>query len=91
MKIVKNSFAAVAVASFALAQPAAAATRSYESLPQSGIEQPLSADRAGAAVQDAEQVHGGLGGGLIILLIFAALVAAAAAGGAFGHGHDSTG
>lgn len=90
MKIVKNTFAAVAVASFALAQPAAAATRSYESLPQSGVQQ-ASVERAGAAVQDADQVHGGIGGGLIILLIFAALLAAAAAGGAFGHGKDSTG
>lgn len=91
MKIVKNSLTALAVASFALAQPAAAATRSFESLPTSGIQQPVSAERASAAVQDAEQIHGGIGSGLVIVLVFAALLAAFAAAGAFGHGKDSTG
>ena len=85
MKIVRNALATVAVASFALAQPAAAATRSYESLPQSGIQ-----ERGSATVADSEALHGA-GNGLIILLVFAAILAAMAAGGAFGHGKDSTG
>jgi hypothetical protein len=91
MKIVKNVLATVAVASFALAQPAAAATRSYQSLPQSGIQQPVAAERSAAAVADSEAFRGGLGNGLVIILIFGALLAAFAAAGAFGHGKDGTG
>ena len=92
MMKLKNALACVALASFALAQPVAAATRSYESLPQSGIQQPLAgSDRAASPLQDAEAVHGGIGAGLLILLIAGGIAALIAAGGGFGHGNDSTG
>ena len=73
---------------FVLAQPAAAATRSYQSLPTSGIQQPL--DRTAAAIGEADELHGA-GSALIIILVFGGLLAALAGGGAFGSGKDSTG
>jgi hypothetical protein len=90
MKIVKNTLVSLAAASFLLAQPAAAATRSYQSLPTTGIQQPVTADRAGSPVADAEAGHGS-GNALIILLVFGGLLALFAAAGLFGHGKDSTG
>ena len=51
----KTILASLAVSALALAQPAAAATRSYQSIPASGVTAPA---RAGADVGDAESVRG---------------------------------
>jgi hypothetical protein len=88
MKLVKHTLVSLAAASFLLSQPAAAATRSYQSLPTTGIQQ--SVDRAGAPIADAENGHGS-GNALIIILVFGGLLALFAAAGLFGHGKDSTG
>lgn len=87
MKIIKNSLAVVALATFVVAQPAAA-TRSYESLPQSGIQQAVSIDRAGASVADVENLDGHPANALIILAVFGGLLALFAAAGLFG-GHKA--
>ncbi|MEO6042119.1 MAG: hypothetical protein ABIP41_09470 [Croceibacterium sp.] len=58
MKLIKNALVSVALATFVLAQPAAAETRSYESLPYSGIQHSVTVDRAGSPVADADQLHG---------------------------------
>ena len=91
MKVIKNALAVVALGTFVVAQPAAAATRSYESLPHSGIQQAVSVDRAGAAVTDSDQFAGHPANALIIIAVFGALLALFAAAGLFGHGKDSTG
>ena len=51
----KTILASLAVSALALAQPAAAATRSYESIPATGVTAPA---RAGAAVEDADSLRG---------------------------------
>ncbi|MEO6386801.1 MAG: hypothetical protein ABIT16_06540 [Croceibacterium sp.] len=73
----KTLLATVAASGLALAQPAAAATRSYESLPQAGA-QVAPADRIGTPVDEAEANGRGLPI-WVILLIFAAVAAAIAA------------
>ncbi|MEO6151702.1 MAG: hypothetical protein ABIT09_11745 [Croceibacterium sp.] len=90
-KFIKTTVASLAVASFLVAQPAAAATRSYQSLPHTGIQKSLGNDRAGAAIGDAENLRGRGGAVIGVLLIFAALLALFAAAGLFGNGKDSTG
>ena len=104
MKSVRNSVLFLAAASFALAQPAAAATRSYQALPSSGV----SVDRLGAAVGSVESLRrdcdrvdpderraceaaGHPFNVVIILAVFGGLLALFAAAGLFGHGKDSTG
>ena len=53
----KTIIASLAVSALAFAQPAAAATRSYESIPASGVKASSPA-RAGAAVGEAESLRG---------------------------------
>jgi hypothetical protein len=92
MKLMKNTLAIAALASFALAQPAAAATRSYESLPHSGVQQAVSTDRQASVVGTAEQLRGGHPlNALIVIAVFGGLLALFAAAGLFGSGKDSTG
>jgi hypothetical protein len=64
--------ASLAVSSLVLAQPAAAATRSYESIPATGVQDPAAVERAGAAIGENEDVRG-----RGIWLVFAALGLAA--------------
>jgi hypothetical protein len=91
MKLIRNTLAIAAIASFALAQPAAAATRSYESLPHSGVQKSVTADRQAAAIGTAEQLNGHPLNALIIIAVFGGLLALFAAAGLFGSGKDSTG
>ena len=53
----KTILASLAVSALAFAQPAAAATRSYESIPASGVKSSATA-RAGATVGEAESLRG---------------------------------
>ena len=48
----------LAVASLAAAQPAAAATRSSDSIPANGVQTAAPADRAGSITADAEALRG---------------------------------
>jgi len=73
----KTLLAALAVSGLALAQPAAAATRSFESLPKAGA--PVdSAARVATVTGESETLVGGLPIWLIFL-VFAAFTAAVAA------------
>ena len=91
MKVFKNALALVALGTFVVAQPAAAATRSFESLPHSGVQQAVPVDRASAGATDADQLAGHPANALIVIAVFGALLALFAAAGLFGHGKDSTG
>lgn len=67
----KALLASLAVSSLVLAQPVAAATRSYESIPANGVQAPAAAvERAGAPVGESEELGG-------IWLVFVALGLAA--------------
>ena len=67
----KALLASLAVSSLVLAQPVAAATRSYESIPANGVQAPTGAvERAGAPVGESEELGG-------IWLVFVALGLAA--------------
>ncbi|HYD24919.1 MAG TPA: hypothetical protein VEB68_08975 [Croceibacterium sp.] len=65
----KTLLAAMAVSSMALAQPAAAATRSADSLPANGIAAPTSAERVGALTEDGDELNRRASRALIIALI----------------------
>ncbi len=52
----KSLLASMAVASLAVAQPVAAATRSADSLPQSGVQSMAPADRVGSITGEAEEL-----------------------------------
>jgi hypothetical protein len=91
MKLIRNTLAIAALASFAVAQPAAAATRSYESLPHSGVQQSAVSGRQAATVGTSEQLAGHPLNALIIIAVFGGLLALFAAAGLFGSGKDSTG
>ena len=65
--------AAVAVSTLALAQPAAAATRSFESLPKSGVEA-APAERV-ASITDQAEANGGALPIWLIILIFGSVAA----------------
>ena len=54
----KTLLASMAVASLAVAQPLAAATRSVDSLPQSGVQSADASDRIGSISGEAEDVRG---------------------------------
>jgi hypothetical protein len=73
----KTLLAALAVSSLALAQPAAAATRSSDSLPKNGVQASISTDRVGAITEETDSIRRGTPILLIILLFgsVAALVA----------------
>jgi hypothetical protein len=51
----KALLASLAVSSLVLAQPAAAATRSYESMPAAGVQASAAVDRTGAAIGENEK------------------------------------
>ena len=70
----KTLFASLAVASLALSQPVGAATRSYESLPDSGVQTTEPAERMASLGAESEA----LGGRplLLIILLFGSLAAA---------------
>jgi len=72
----KTLLGALAVSSLVLAQPAAAATRSYESLPKAGASTP--AERVASVTGQSEAAVGALPIWLIILVFgsFAAFIAA---------------
>ena len=69
----KTLLASMAVASFAAAQPVAAATRSADSLPQSGVQSTESADRIGSISGEAEDVRGRP---IVAILLVAGVLAA---------------
>lgn len=78
----KTLIASLAVASLALSQPVAAATRSYDSLPSQGVQSSVPADRAGSIAGETEAMRGSPM--IIILLVFgvlAALLALSSGGG----------
>lgn len=65
----KTLLAALAVSSLVLAQPAAAATRSYDSLPKSGVQATTtSPDRVGADVGETDDLNSTMTIFVIILL-----------------------
>jgi hypothetical protein len=68
----KTLIASFAVASLAVAQPAAAATRSFESLPSNGL-QTADAERTASPLADAEAVRGKP---VIVILLVAGVLAA---------------
>jgi hypothetical protein len=73
MKRTKTLLASMAVASLAVAQPLAAATRSVDSLPQSGVQSTEAADRIGSINGEAEDVRGRP---LLLILLLAGALAA---------------
>ena len=68
MKI-KTLLASAAVSGLVLAQPAAAATRSYESLPSTGAQATAAAQRVSSIASEAEELAGILPIWLIVPLI----------------------
>lgn len=72
----KTLLASMAVASLAMAQPLSAATRSYESLPETGVR---SADRVGSisGESEAEEVGGSpiLVVGIVFLVVAGLILA----------------
>lgn len=84
MKVIPNLLMAVATGGVLLAQPAAAATRSFQSLPQVGLKG-APAVRAEAPVERAENLHGSAA------LVFALLLGIVAAAALLRGGTDSTG
>jgi hypothetical protein len=79
----KTLITSLAVASLAVAQPAAAATRSYESIPATGVQTAEPADRAGSIIGEAEDGRGKpifvIGG--VFLLLALLLILSAGGGG----------
>lgn len=69
----KTLIASLAVASLAVSQPLAAATRSYESVPSQGVQAAAPADRAGSIGAEAEAMRGSPM--IVILLVFGLLAA----------------
>lgn len=69
----KSLLASLAVASLALAQPLAAATRSSDSLPSQGVQSTSAAERAGSIGTEAEAIRGQPI--LLIVLLFGVLAA----------------
>lgn len=69
----KTLIASLAVASLAVSQPAAAATRSFESVPANGVQTAAPADRAGSIGSESEALKGSPL--IIILLVFGVLAA----------------
>ena len=71
----KTLLASLAVTSLAVAQPAAAATRSYESIPATGVQAPAAAERAGTAIGESEEfTRGGVWMVFVVLGLAALLV-----------------
>ena len=69
----KTLLASLAVASLALAQPVSAATRSFQSLPESGAQSARAADRTGAYADESDELRGRPI--LAIVLVFGAVAA----------------
>ena len=68
----KTLLASMAVASLAAAQPLSAATRSFESLPESGVQ---SADRVGSISGESETEELGRSPFLVVALVFVVVAA----------------
>jgi hypothetical protein len=66
----KTLLASLALASLVVAQPASAATRSADSLPQTSAQPATSADRAGSIVGESEE----LGRPIIWIIALAAII-----------------
>lgn len=84
----KTLFASLAVASFALSQPVAAATRSYESVPAQGVQSAAPADRAGSIAGETEALKGSPL--ILILLVFGVLAALLAVSSGSGNNTGSS-
>lgn len=69
----KTLLASMAVASLAAAQPVAAATRSADSLPQSGVTSTAAAQRIGSLADESEELRGRP---ILLIVLVAAIVAA---------------
>ena len=82
----KKLVASLAVATLVVAQPAAAATRSAESLPSHGLQSTQAAERTGAITAENEDLKGSpiIVIGLVFLILAALLLLA-------GSGSDSPG
>lgn len=74
----KTLLASLAVASLAAAQPVAAATRSSDSLPSTGVQSAVPAERIGSLSDSSEELVGPMAIWLVVLIaaILGALVAA---------------
>lgn len=79
----RTLIASLAVASLAVAHPAAAATRSYESIPANGVQTAAPADRAGSILGEAEEGRGKpiFVIGAVFLVLALILILAAGSGG----------
>ena len=69
----KTLLATVALASFALAQPVSAATRSSDSLPRAGAQPSISIERVDALTEESDALRGNPW--LWIILIFGSVAA----------------
>jgi len=79
----KALFASLAIASVAVSQPAGAATRSYQSLPERGVQSSQVAERVGSNAAEAEELRGGrpLVTIVVVFAVLAALILALGGGG----------
>ena len=75
----KTLFASLAVASLAIAQPLAAATRSADSLPSA--QSMAVADRAGSLAGDSEELRGSPVIPIVLIALIVAAIILAAGGG----------
>jgi len=75
MKTVKTAMASLALATFLMGQSAYAATRSFDSLPSSGVQAPASIERASATFGAGEQLGKDADGLSLIILLFGSAAA----------------
>ena len=75
----KTLLASMALASLAVAQPVAAATRSADSLPESGLQATDRADRLGSITGEAEELSTAFA--VVIVLALLGVLILAASGG----------
>jgi len=75
MKTFKTAMASLALATLMMGQSAYAATRSFESLPSSGVQAPASVERAAAAFGAGEQLGDDSDGLSLIILLFGSVAA----------------
>jgi len=68
MKTLKTLVASLSLATLVVGHSAVAATRSYSSLPSSGVSAPASVERVGASLGADENLGGRSGAGLIIAI-----------------------
>ena len=73
----KTLLASMAVASLAMAQPASAATRSVDSLPQTGVQSASPSARVGSIAGESEEIRGRPVIAIVLLfVVLAALILA---------------